>query len=226
MEIVPGIHLVDGVNANCYIVARESLAVIDTGLPGSGPKILGYIKNQLRRDPAEIGTILLTHFHMDHTGSLAALKKAAPEAIVAVHEAEAGYVSGKTTPPRYRGAKGILLRIAGKIIGPKPLVPDLLLKDGDRAGGLLCVHIPGHTPGSIGLLDERSKVFFAGDTLRFDGRSIGQGPASFTMDPASERESIHRIAGLDFDLLLVGHGVPLRRDASRRVREFASTLPR
>jgi glyoxylase-like metal-dependent hydrolase (beta-lactamase superfamily II) len=224
MEIVPGIHQVDGVNGNCYVVDREKLIVIDTGMPGSGRKILTYIKDTLHRQPDEIGTIFLTHFHMDHTGGIAVLKKAAPKAKVAVHEAEAGYVSGKTALPQYPGAKGMLLHIVEKIMGPKPIMPDIILKDGDRVDGLLCVSLPGHTPGSTGLLDEGSKVFFSGDTLRFDGKSVGRGPAFFTMDLAHERESIMRIAGLDFDTLLVGHGVPLHPGAATKVREFADTL--
>jgi glyoxylase-like metal-dependent hydrolase (beta-lactamase superfamily II) len=68
-------------------------------------------------------------------------------------------------------------------------------------------------------------VFFSGDILRFDGKSISQGPAQFTMDPDRERESIRRIAGLGFGTMLAGHGVPLRPDASARVRDFAATLP-
>ncbi len=224
MEIVPGIHQVDSVNGNSYIVVRESLTVIDTGMPGSGRKILAYITDTLHRRPDEVGTIFLTHFHMDHTGGLAALKKAAPKANVAVHEAEAGYISGKTALPRYPGVKGMLLRIIEKFMGPKPIEPDFLLKDGDRVDSLLCVHLPGHTPGCIGLLDEGSKVFFSGDTLRSDGKSIMRGPALFTMDLGLECESIRRIAELDFDTLLAGHGVPHRPGASSKVREFADTI--
>jgi hydroxyacylglutathione hydrolase len=225
MEIVPHIHQVDGINANCYIIARDLLTVIDTGLPRSGPKILAYIRDVMHRDPAEIDTIILTHFHMDHTGGIAALKAAAPGAKLAVHEADAGFVSGEVPEPRYPGMKGFLLRIGSRIMGPGPVRPDILLKDGDRIAGLSCVHIPGHTPGSLGLLDEESKVFFAGDTLRYDGKSLSTGPAPFTLDPARERESIRRIAMLDFDTLLVGHGVPLRPGASVQVREFAGTQP-
>ena len=33
MEIIPGIHQVDGVNGNCYIIVRDKLILIDTGLP-------------------------------------------------------------------------------------------------------------------------------------------------------------------------------------------------
>jgi glyoxylase-like metal-dependent hydrolase (beta-lactamase superfamily II) len=225
MEIVPGIHQVEGVNGNSYVIDREDLVVIDTGMPGSGRKILGYIRDTLHRRPEEIGTIVLTHYHMDHTGGIAALTKAAGRARVAVHGADAEYVSGRTAPPRFAGARGMLLGIAERVVGPDPVEPDLLLRDGDRVAGLLCVHLPGHTPGSIGLLDEGSGILFCGDTLRFDGSSIGRGPAQFVMDPVQEQRSILRMAELDFDTLLVGHGVPLRPDASSRVREFAKGLP-
>ncbi|HUH79440.1 MAG TPA: MBL fold metallo-hydrolase [Methanoregula sp.] len=224
MEIVPNIHQVDGVNGNCYIVARDRLTIIDTGLPGSGGKILAYIRNTLHRDPSQIGTLAFTHFHMDHTGGAAVLKKGAPGAKIAAHEAEADYMSGKIAPPRHPGAKGFLLHIAGAVMRPEHISPEILLKDGDRIDGLLCVHTPGHTPGSIGLLDEETRTFFSGDTLRFDGTSIGRGPAGFTMDLAAETASIRKIAGLSFDTLLVGHGVPLQPEASVKVREFAEKL--
>lgn len=225
MEIGPGIHQVDGVNGNSYIIDREDPVVIDTGMPGSGRKILGYMNDTMHRQPEEIGIIVLTHFHMDHTGGVAVLKTAATNARVAVHEADAGYVSGRTAPPRYPGTKGMLLGIAERVMGPKPVEPDLLLREGDRVGGLLCIHLPGHTPGSIGLLDERSKVLFSGDALRFDGRSISRSPTLFTMDQVREQESILRIAELDFETLLAGHGVPLLPEASSKVREFAMGLP-
>jgi glyoxylase-like metal-dependent hydrolase (beta-lactamase superfamily II) len=224
MEIVPGIHLVDGVNGNSYILVRDGLTVIDTGIPGSGKKIIAYIREKLRRDPREIRTIVITHFHMDHTGGVVALKKAAPDAKVAVGDADAGYVSGTRAPPVHPGFSGLLLRIAGTILKPGTFQPDILLKDGDRIDGLLCIPVPGHTPGSIGLLDKGTKTFFAGDILRFDGTAIAEGPAQFTMDPARSHRSIRKIALLDYDILLPGHGVPLRPDASGKVREFAGTL--
>ncbi len=224
MEIVPGIHQVDGINGNSYILVRDGLTVIDTGIPGSGKKILSYIREKLHREPREIRTIVLTHFHMDHTGGVAALKKASPGAKVAVGDADAGYVNGTRTLPVHPGFSGLLLRIAGTVLKPGTFQPDILLKDADRIDGLLCVPIPGHTPGSIGLLDEETKTFFAGDILRYDGKTLAEGPAQFTMDLSRQRQSLRNIAGLDFDLLLTGHGVPLRPDASGRVREFAATL--
>jgi hydroxyacylglutathione hydrolase len=225
MEILPGIHQVDEVSGNSYIIVRDGLTVIDTGLPGSGNKICGYIREKLHREPGEIRTIIITHFHMDHTGGVAILKKAAPGAKVAIGKADAGYVSGRDKLPGYPGIRGILLRIAGVVMHPGTIRPDILLDDGERVDGLLCIHIPGHTPGSIGLLDERTGTFFAGDILRYDGTSITEGPAGFTMDLARSHQSIRKIALLSFSILLPGHGIPLTGETSGKVRAFAAGLP-
>lgn len=224
MEIIPGIHQVDGVNGNCYVIARDGLTVIDTGLPGSSPKILSCIRDELRRQPSEIRTIVLTHCHIDHTGNVTALKTASGGAKVAMHEADAVYCSGKIPVPRPKGARGFLLRFLGMFMKPDVFPADILLKDGDRIDRLLCIHIPGHTPGSIGLLDEGAKVFFSGDILRLDGRTIEGPPAQFTVDMDQAGRSIQKIASLEFECMLSGHGVPLRTGASIKVREFAGTF--
>jgi len=224
MEIISGIHQADGVNGNAYIIVRDRLVIIDAGIPGSGGKILAYIRDKLHREPSEIATILITHYHTDHIGGVRALKEAAPGLKTAIHEADAGYVSGKVPLPRYKGVKGLLLRLF-VALRPSTFPIDIILRDGDRIEGLTCVHLPGHTPGSAGFLDEGSKTFFSGDTIRSDGTSLSEGPTGFSMDVPQSRESIRRIATLEFDTLLVGHGKALRPDASAKVREFAATLP-
>jgi glyoxylase-like metal-dependent hydrolase (beta-lactamase superfamily II) len=226
MEIIPGIHQVDGVNGNSYIIVRTGITVIDTGIPGSGKRILAYIREKLHREPAEISTIIITHFHLDHIGGVAALKKTAPGLKIAMGMADAGFVSGEAVLPVYPGLRGILLRFAGVVMRPGTFRPDILLHGGDRIDGLLCIPVPGHTPGSIGLLDEVTGTLFAGDILRYDGKTISEGPAGFTMDLDGSRRSIRTIASLTFSTLLPGHGVPLKEDAVGRIRAFAETLPR
>jgi glyoxylase-like metal-dependent hydrolase (beta-lactamase superfamily II) len=222
MEIVPGIHQVDGVNGNCYLIVRHGITVIDTGLPGAGKTILSYIQGTLGRTPSDIRTIILTHYHIDHTGNVNMLRSASAGK-VAIHGADAPFVSGQEKPPRPGGCRGTLFAILGTFMKTQPFTPDIILNDRDVINGMTCIHIPGHTPGSIGLLDPGTGIFFVGDTLRFDGQRIEGPPPQFTRDMALAHESMKKIAALDFDIMLSGHGVPLRPGASGKVREFVTS---
>jgi hydroxyacylglutathione hydrolase len=223
MEIVPGIHQIDGVNGNCYIIARDALTLIDTGLPGNSKKIMNYIKNTLQRKPEEIKTIVLTHFHLDHEGNVKELKQISG-AVVAIHEADADYIAGRKQQPMPKGRKGTLFRALGIFFKSRNVEPDILLKDSDMIAGLTCIHSPGHTPGSICLYDPASKVMFVGDTLRFNGTTIDGAPSGFTMDPEEAGRSVRKIATMDFEVMLPGHGIPLRPGAAEKVREYARFL--
>ncbi|HZD43567.1 MAG TPA: MBL fold metallo-hydrolase [Methanomicrobiales archaeon] len=223
MEIVPGIHQVDGVNGNSYIHLNGGFTLIDTGLPHSSKKILGYIQKTLDRNPADIETIVLTHYHIDHIGSLDEIKRVS-NARVAIHEADADYVSGKKTQPVPPGMRGALYRGLSTVMKARAVEADILLHDGDTIAGLACIHTPGHTPGSIALLDQTKKVLFSGDLIRFDGEKITGPSPKFTPDPEKAYDSIRKIARLDYDILLPGHGVPLRPDAAERVRAFSESL--
>jgi glyoxylase-like metal-dependent hydrolase (beta-lactamase superfamily II) len=223
MEIVPGIHQVDGVNGNCFIIVRDELTLIDTGMPKNSEKIVKYIQDILKRKPSEIKTIILTHFHIDHVGDASDLKKLSG-AKVAIHKKDADYVAGRKTPPVPGGVMGIIVKVLMPLFfRSKPVEPDIQLRDGDTIAGLATIHTPGHTPGSICLFDPASKILFVGDLLRFNGSKIEMGP--LPLDRNEIHQSINKIAAMDFDIMLPGHGVPLRPDASVKVREFAKSLP-
>jgi glyoxylase-like metal-dependent hydrolase (beta-lactamase superfamily II) len=223
MEIVPGIHQVDGVNGNCFLIVRDELTLIDTGMPRNSAKIVNYIQDILNRKPTDIKTIVLTHFHIDHVGDASDLKKLSG-AKVAIHEADADYVAGRKTQPAPRGVKGMIFKVLIPLFfGSRPVEPDIKLNDGDTIAGLTTIHTPGHTPGSICLFDPVSKSLFAGDLLMFNGSKIEMG--SSLSDPDEVQQSIKKITAIDFDIMLSGHGIPLRPDASLKVREFAKSLP-
>ena len=222
MEIVPGIHKVDGVNGNCYIIDRDRLILIDTGLPRNAQKITRYIQETLNRKLSELSTIIITHHHIDHTGNIYELKNLSG-AQVAVHEADADFVSGRISRPLPKGGFGLLFRFMGLFLKSPAAEPDIRLKDEDTIDGLTCICTPGHTPGSICLLDPLSNVLFVGDLLRFDGEKISGPPSQFTMDMDAAKRSILRVATLDFDILLSGHGVPLKGGAAEKARAFIKT---
>ena len=76
MKVAEGVYRVPARAANAYLVeADNGLVLVDTGLPGSEKRILKAIEG-LGRKPADVKLILLTHRHLDHIGSAAALKGA------------------------------------------------------------------------------------------------------------------------------------------------------
>ena len=77
MEIIPGLHLINGRAANVYLIIEGGeLTLIDTDLPGSHKKIITYIKG-LGFQADALKHIIITHADGDHYGSLSALKRVA-----------------------------------------------------------------------------------------------------------------------------------------------------
>jgi glyoxylase-like metal-dependent hydrolase (beta-lactamase superfamily II) len=122
MEIIEGVHRVDEASANLahsnvsLVTNGKGLTIIDTGTPGNAKKILAYVK-KIGYQPSDVTTIVLTHFHMDHVGSVKDLKELLPNARVAVHEEEAVYVSGEKQMPKPRN---ILFRVASAFVKTAP----------------------------------------------------------------------------------------------------------
>lgn len=222
-NIVKGVELVDGSNANSYLVEEGdgSLTLVDAGMQGDGKKILQHITATMKRKPSDVKTIVLTHCHIDHVRGAAALKEATG-AKVAVHEADADFVAGKKKPLPPRGAMGFMFRLMSPFFHATPVEPDIRLKENDRVGRLMVLHTPGHTPGSISLYDGEGRVLFVGDTARFQkGRLMGP-PPQFTQDIGQAKAAIERLSRLDFDVMLSGHGEPLKsKDAPRMMEELS-----
>ncbi len=221
MEIVEGIDKIDAASSNIahsnvYLVINEKdLVVVDTGTSGNAKKIVDYIQ-KIGHQPFEVSTIILTHYHMDHAGSAKDLVDAT-NAKVAAQVEDADFISGKKPYPK---PKNLLFRAVSSFIKPAPVDVEVVLREGDKIGGLTVFEVPGHTPGSVVLLDSKRKVLFVGDTLRFDCSKVTRAPKQFTWDAGKERESIEKISKLDFEIMLPGHGEILKGEASKLVKEF------
>ena len=211
-ELVHGIYRlpIEQVNGNSYIVVSGGdVIVVDTGIPGNAERIL---KEASSLGGARISAIILTHYHIDHSGSAADLR-AVTGAKVYVHGADAPFVSGKERPPFPPTVSKETLSAYSYM---KPVEPDVLLRDGDIVFGFRVIHVPGHTPGSIALHDGR--VLFAGDNINVRDGAIQGSPAPYDWDNAKAKESLGRLLELEFDALLPGHGPPVVGRASEKVR--------
>ena len=92
-KVAEGVYRIPARAANTYLVeASKGLVLVDTGLPGSEKRILKAIA-RLGRTPSDLKLVLLTHRHLDHIGSAAALKKQTG-AKLASHPFEKPYAAG------------------------------------------------------------------------------------------------------------------------------------
>lgn len=218
MELLPGIHQVDGVGSNVFVIVEpDGLTVIDTGLPGSGPKILTYVE-RLGKRAGDVRRILLTHQHADHVGGAAALAQATGAEVVA-HAADAPAIEGRAARELPRNAAMRLVFRAVIIPRLRPVAVGRLVGDGEMVGalagegGLRVVATPGHTRGQIAFYAPGRRVLFGGDAYVHTRGRVGPPPAMFTADMAQARKSLAALAALDVAASLPGHGAPITQGA-------------
>jgi glyoxylase-like metal-dependent hydrolase (beta-lactamase superfamily II) len=224
MEIITGIHKIDGVRgANCYLVTSgtETL-LIDTGMPSNGNKIINYVKG-LGKNAADIKYVILTHADIDHIGSAAEIKKITGAQLV-IHTNDALILSGKRQSKTIKGPIGLLMKVMLSFMHYHPVEADIIIKEDTEIAGFKVVHTPGHTSGSISLY-QPGKLIFVGDALKSDSKGNPKFPSRFlSADIVKTTVSLMAIAELDFDLLLPGHGAPVKGNASARVKNLLKTL--
>ena len=156
---------------NTFLLEDNGLTLIDTGVPGTTDKLFAAIRKG-GKNPEDINRVILTHWHPDHAGNAADLKRRLSARVVA-HATDAPMVEqgGGAGRPRYL-TPGLINLLAFNLfiknMSPEiPAVPvDEWLNDGDvlpLAGGLRVVHTPGHSAGHMALLLEQEGVLIAGD---------------------------------------------------------------
>jgi glyoxylase-like metal-dependent hydrolase (beta-lactamase superfamily II) len=219
-EVVEGVIEIPIAYVNAYaVVVDDGVVLVDTGLPGRADKVASAIE-EARRRIGEVHTILLTHWHPDHVGGVAELRRRSGARIVA-HAIDASAISGARPRPT-----GAFLRLMATIMPAPESVPvdEMLTADGPiSVTGFTAYHTPGHTAGHASfLLDRGGGVLFAGDAAS-GGRNgaIHRSPRMVTEDRAAESASITKLADLRFDFAVFGHGGAISHDAAQRFRELA-----
>jgi hydroxyacylglutathione hydrolase len=186
------IHRVVGPLAtNVHVLAdegsREAIA-IDTATPS-----LAWIADELAARDWKLKLIVSTHGHWDHIGDNAAVAEHTG-ADIAVHPLD----RDRLTEPSPVWAPFEIV----------PSVPAVDLAEGGviRFGAIALdvLHTPGHTEGSVCLLDSSGGILYSGDTLFAGGWGRVDLPGG---DPAAMADSLGRLLTLeDHVRVYPGHG--------------------
>lgn len=183
-------------NCNSYLIGGDVPVLID---PGHQHLVKNLI-NQMEKDKnrfEDIRLIFATHVHPDHFEATQTFARAG--VLLALHPEEEKFM---------KEAGGEFYRGFGMEM-PEIKV-DFFLKEGELKLGtktLQVLHTPGHSPGSISLYWPQKKALFTGDVVF----AMGVGRTDFPGgDGNLLRDSIERLARLDAEWLLSGHGEVLK----------------
>jgi glyoxylase-like metal-dependent hydrolase (beta-lactamase superfamily II) len=210
-KMLPSVYQLDTV-AYSYLLADDAL-MVDAATPLNPTRILRGL-DEVGYRPTDVKEIVATHCHRDHTGGLAALKERTGARVV-VSAVEVPNVEGRALLPH----RGPMTRLLRRFFRSAPVTVDRPVHEGDRVGSFEVLETPGHTPGHIVLWDQHRSLIIAGDAVFVTGSYAGPSQARYNCDHAGAIESFRRVAGMEFENLLVGHGESLLGGASRVLRE-------
>ncbi|ABM10242.1 glyoxylase-like metal-dependent hydrolase (beta-lactamase superfamily II) [Pseudarthrobacter sp. PvP004] len=226
-EPAPGVHFVEGPASNWLIVRDASgFMLIDGGYPADRELVLESIRG-LGLDPADAKAMLITHGHVDHTGSAAYFSRTfgtpilcSPEELAHVQGKEKHQVTfGQVLVRAWRPTvfRWMLHVIKAKALQAEPAThaeawtPEKLK---DLPGQPQAILLPGHTPGNVALLLPTAGAIAVGDSF-VSGHPISttSGPQMlhrmYHSDPAAALASARSLAAVQAKVILPGHGTAL-----------------
>jgi glyoxylase-like metal-dependent hydrolase (beta-lactamase superfamily II) len=234
-------HVIPLMRCNIWHVrGRDRDLMIDTGM---GVASLREAARELLQKPA---TAVATHTHLDHIGSHHEFEDCLVHDLEAENLGRPGEDDSLDTTEWDRADVAALVNAGYAVPGllvtalPRegyrleeyrrlPANPTVLVREGDVVDigdrHFEVLHLPGHSPGSIGLWEQATGTLFSGDAV-YDGPLLDQLPTSNIADYLA---TMHRLRDLPVKVVHGGHDPSFGRerlvelcDAYIRKREAAA----
>ena len=201
--------MMNGMEVSCYVAGG---VLVDTGFSHVGDPVAARLAGR------DVGAIVLTHHHEDHSGNAAAIAR---EHGCRVHVRNAGA----------RETEGVVrLRFYRRLYWGR-VEPYDAVEAGEapvEAGGrtLWPVPIPGHSATHTAWHDRKAGIVFTGDLYVSGGAT----QVMSHENPYESIASLRRVADLGPSLMLTGHGIAMRDPAGRlgakadRIEEAAARV--
>ena len=225
MEVAPGIHRVESVLGprpfSQYVLCEERSLLVDTGVDTTPETVIFPYLHNIGLETTDLDFVLNTHADVDHFGGNAAIRPLAPRAVFCAHGADVPWIEDRERILRERYGwyaahdvdyspeeKDWLREAMGTDV---PV--DVHLSGGEvfRLGPNLVVrvlHLPGHSPGHVGLWEPTSRTAIITDAALGPGLYDTAGnvlspPPYF--DVASYEGSVRLLRSLEPRRLLTAH---------------------
>jgi len=221
-----GFNLTHRLDCHTYLIdGGDELALVDAGFGPGTEEILALVRAD-GLDPERISRILITHYHADHAGGAAAMKRSTGASLCAGAEAAPTIRVADADQIGLNWAKSFGFYPAD--YEWEPVEVDEEFTDGTRfqIGELEAEAIatPGHCDGHycLRLVGRDRTYMFSSDCVFWGGAIILQNVPDANLQKYAD--SCNRLAELDFDALLPGHHLISlrngRRHAEAAAREF------
>jgi glyoxylase-like metal-dependent hydrolase (beta-lactamase superfamily II) len=227
--------------ANVYFVRSGGhWVLVDTAIPNRSA-VIRAAADSLFGAGAKPHSILLTHGHMDHSGSAVELARGW-NVPVYIGERELPFVTGEIPypppDPSVGGFMAFLTRLfpirkinleGVPVVFPENEVPGL--------PDWKLIATPGHAPGQVAFFRPADGVLIGGDALTtvnldsfFDlvsgKQEISRPPAPITCDWEAAKRSVETLAALRPMVLACGHGTPMSgAKVAEELEAFAREFP-
>lgn len=220
-ELRDGVWWYEASGVNGYLVADDDgVTLVDAGTPFDTTTVEMAVEDA-GFGLGDIERILVTHYDIDHVGSIAKLAIDAP---VYIGREDAPYLTGEKRPLPVN-FKGFTQFVSGPFVPEVPNGRVRRVDDADDIGGFSAYHTPGHTPGHTVYVHEDHEAAFLGDLVIERDGELRPSPWFICDDPDGVTRSIRSLAAAapEFDVAAMGHGVPFKTGGRDRLRRLADS---